>query len=135
AFGTGGNVAIFSAADALLLRPLPVPRPGDLITVGSKIKFGIATRSAGPYPDYADIRDRSRSFAGLLALPSRTTGFSARPGASPQARVATIVSGNFFRVLGVDLEVGRGFLPEEDSVPGRDAVTVLSYGVWQQDFA
>ena len=49
--------------------------------------------------------------------------------------MATIVSGNFFRVLGVDPAVGRGFLPDEDAVPGRDAVTVLSYGVWQQEFA
>jgi len=135
AFGTGGNVAIFSAADALLLRPLPVPHPDDLINVGSKIRIGIATRSAASYPDYVDIRDRNRSFDGLLAFTSRTTGFSAHPGASPQAKVATIVSGNFFRVLGVDPDVGRGFLPEEDAVPGRDAVTVLSYGVWQQDFA
>jgi predicted permease len=135
AFGTGGNVAIFSAADALLLRPLPVPRPSELITVGSKIRVGIATRNAASYPDYVDIRDRSQSFDGLLAFTSRTTGFSAHPGAAPQAKVATIVSGNFFRVLGIEPEVGRGFLPSEDAVPGRDAVTVLSYGVWQQDFA
>jgi predicted permease len=135
AFGTGGNVAIFSAADALLLRPLPVPRPSELITVGSKIKLGIATRNAASYLDYLDIRDRNLSFDGLLAFTSRTVGFSAHSGSAPQAKVATIVSGNFFRVLGVEPEIGRGFLPEEDSVAGRDAVTVLSYGVWQQDFA
>lgn len=135
AFGTGGNVAIFSAADALLLRPLPVARPSELIAVGSKIKLGIGTRNAASYPDYADIRDRSQSFDGLLAFTSRTTGFSAQPGGVPRAIMTTMVSSNFFRVLGVEPETGRGFLPEEDRVPGRDAVTVLSYNLWQQDFA
>ncbi len=46
-----------------------------------------------------------------------------------------MVSSNFFRVLGVEPELGRGFLPEEDRVAGRDAVAVLSYGTWQQEFA
>jgi hypothetical protein len=100
-----------------------------------EIKVGIGTRNAASYPDYVDIRERGRRFGGLLAYTSRTIGFSAHPGTAPQAKVATLVSGNFFPVLDVEPVVGRGFLPEEDSVPGRDAVTVLSYGVWQQDFA
>jgi hypothetical protein len=46
----------------------------------------------------------------------------------------TAVSGNFFDELGVPMLLGRGFTPDEDRVPGRDAVTVLSYGLWQQLF-
>ena len=67
AFGTGANVAIFSAADALLLRPLPVSRPGELVTVGSRTQFGLATASIASYPDFLDIRARSQSFAGHMA--------------------------------------------------------------------
>ena len=134
AFGTGANVAMFSAADALLLRPLPVPRPSELVTVGSKVKRGMMTLNVASYPDYVDIREQSRSFDGLLAFTSRTAGFSTAPGAPPQVKIATIVSGNFFRVLDVQPEIGRGFLQSEDLVPGRDAVAVLSYGMWQKEF-
>ena len=112
AFGTGGNVAIFSAADALLLRPLPVPRPGDLITVGCEDQAGIATRSAASYPDYVDIRDRSRSFDGLLAFVLRRPASARIPGPRRRPKMATIVSGNFFRVLGVDPGWGGAFFPK-----------------------
>jgi len=73
AFGTGANVAIFSAADALLLRPLPVPKPSELMTVGSKIKLEFSTRNIASYPDYVDIRSRTHSFDGLVAHASRKT--------------------------------------------------------------
>src|SRR5216117_3250435 len=95
AFGTGANVAIFSAADALLLRPMPVPRPHELLTVGSIVKRGIVTVNVASYPDYVDIRDCSRTFDGLVAYTSRTTGFSPRPGAPAQVKMLTLVSGNF----------------------------------------
>lgn len=51
AFGTGANVAVFSATDALLLRPLPVPHPSELVTVGGKINRGLTTVSVASYPD------------------------------------------------------------------------------------
>src|SRR5260221_11424865 len=101
AFGTGANVAIFSAADAILLRPLPVSRPGELLTVGSREKRGIATVSVTSYPDYIDLRDRTQSFDGLIAFTSRTAGLSAQPGAPARMRMVTMLSGNFFHVLAV----------------------------------
>src|SRR5512140_848582 len=70
AIGIGANCAIFSFADALLLRPLPVASPGGVFTVGSTLSieaFGTNVLEAS-YPDYADIRDRSRSFSGLTAF-------------------------------------------------------------------
>src|SRR5262245_47429468 len=63
AIGIGANCAVFSFADALLLRPLTVPRPGDVVTVGSPDMMGRAVTAS--YRDYLDIRDRSRSFQGL----------------------------------------------------------------------
>src|SRR4026207_1639384 len=76
AIGIGANCAIFSFADALLLRPLPVARPGDVFTVGSDAPveaFGISTLLSS-YRDYVDIRDRSRTLDGLVAFRFVTTG-------------------------------------------------------------
>jgi predicted permease len=135
ALGTGANVAVFSLADMLLLRPLPVHRPDELLTVGSQVKRGLGTAIVASYPDYVDIRERSRTFCGLVAQLYAHAGFAARPGDQAQVKLVTMVSSNFFRVLGVEPEIGRTFLPEEDVVAGRDAVAILSYGIWRQDFA
>src|SRR5258706_1720211 len=70
AIGIGANCAIFSFADALLLRPLPVARPSEVFTVGSTTliaAFG-ASSLGSSYRDYVDIRDRSASFEGLAAF-------------------------------------------------------------------
>ncbi len=134
AFGTGANVAVFSAADALILRPLPVARPNELVTVGSRPRG--STSALGPLsiPEYADIRDRTQTFAGVVAMTSRPAGVRLAPAAAPRLKVTTGLSDNFFAVLGVTPEVGRDFMPEENRVPGRDAVAILSYGLWQQEF-
>ena len=54
---------------------------------------------------------------------------------TPEIRTATLVSGNFFSVMGVQPTLGRAFFPEEDEVPGRDAVAVLSYRFWERELA
>src|SRR5215510_1565763 len=67
AVGIGANCAIFSFADALLLRPLPVLRPGELLTIGSKQAveaFGASGMSSS-YRDYIDLRERTKSFASI----------------------------------------------------------------------
>jgi len=135
ACGTGANVAMFSVADALLLRPLPVPRPDELMVVGSRVNQGRWTNTSASYPDYVDIRNASHSFDGMLADRFRRLGVSVEPGAVPQVKLVDLVSANFFDVLRITPVVGRGFLPHEDRVPGRDAVAVLSYGMWQQQYA
>src|SRR5438874_12300225 len=70
AIGIGANSAIFSFADALLLRPLPVARPGEVLTIGSTANLEALGASAliSSYRDYVDIRDRSKSFEGLAAF-------------------------------------------------------------------
>src|SRR5499426_4207915 len=67
AIGIGANCAIFSFADALLLRPLPVARPAEVLTVGSRssVEAFNASSLVSSYRDYVDIRDKSRSFEGL----------------------------------------------------------------------
>jgi macrolide transport system ATP-binding/permease protein len=139
ALGIGANSAMFSLADALLLRPLPVPHASELIMVQSHVRgeaiAGIAQYSGLSYPDFKDLRDRSKSFAGLAASQYSQFGFATEKGALPQMKFGELVSGDFFRVLDVPLTLGRPFRPDEDKVPGRDAVVVLGHELWRTEFA
>ena len=133
AIGIGANCALFSTADAFLLRPLPVPRPGEVLTVGSAAPvegFGVVAS----YADYVDVRDRSKTFDGLVAFTSSTVAFATEPDALPTLRIGMLVSGNFFPVMGVEPQLGRAFRPEENQVPGRDAVLILGHDFWERQF-
>jgi macrolide transport system ATP-binding/permease protein len=136
AIGIGANCAIFSFADALLLRPLPVARPGEVLTVGSATNFEAlgASSLVASYRDYIDIRDRNKSFEGLAAYRDVTAGFAADPKATAKLKLGMLVSGNLFTLMGVQPTIGRTFRPEEDEVPDRDAVVVLGRAMWEQEF-
>jgi len=136
AIGIGANSAIFSLADALLLRPMPVSRPSAVVTV-STFSPNSASGSMGmlSHPDYTDYRDKSKSFEGLAAFSDLMNfGFAARLGELPKLKGGLLVSGNLFEVMGVQPELGRAFNAEEDSVPGRNAVVVLGNEFWQAEF-
>jgi len=135
AIGIGANCAAFSWADALILRPLPVARPSEVLTVGSTTAIEGFSRLVSSYRDYVDIRDRSTVFSGLTASTGQTAGFAATRDDTPRVRLGMLVSGNFFTVLGVEPQLGRNFRPDEDQVPGRDAVVILGHDFWQTQFA
>ncbi len=137
AVGIGANCAIFSFADALLLRPLPVARPGDVVTVGSTMTLEALGASAleSSYPDYVDVGGRSKSFDGLVAFTYVTAGFASHPAAVPALKLGMLASGNMFKVMGIEPVLGRAFGPDEDLVPGRDAVVVLGHALWEQQFS
>src|SRR5579872_2751645 len=135
AIGIGANSAMFSLADALLLRPLPVLRPSDVVTVGTietTAGFGDIVSS---YRDFTDFRDQSKSFEGLVAFVDTTVGFAARRDALPQIKLGTAVTDNMFSVMGVEPELGRSFRADENQVPGRDAVLILGHDFWEKEFA
>src|SRR5215208_6291676 len=113
ACGTGANVAMFSLADALLLRPLPVARPDELLVIGSRVNQGRITPTAASYPDYIDIRAQSRSFDGVFADTWQRAAVSFTPGTAPQVKFLQLVSGNFFDVLHVQPAIGRAFTADE----------------------
>jgi predicted permease len=137
AIGIGANSAIFSFADALLLRPLPVARPGEVLTVGSRSTIEVLSGSTlvSSYRDFADIRDRNKSFEGMAAFAYVATGIGTDPTATPKLTMGMIASGNLFALMGVEPVLGRSFRPEEDQVPGRDAVVVLGHAFWEQTLA
>jgi predicted permease len=135
ALGIGATSAMFSFADAMLLRPLPVLEPDRVVTINTGTSAPLGTNTAVSYPDYADLRDGNRSFEGLIAASFAKFGFSADAGALPRMKLGLYVSGNFFRVLGVEPVLGRGFRPDEDRAEGRDAVVVLGHDFWVSQFA
>ena len=129
ALGIGANAAMFSLADAELLRPLPVPDPSEVVTIATSSPDD---RGSGvSYPNYRDLRAASRSFDGLVAYRRQTLATFARTRAETRRAVmGMLVSDNFFDVLGVQPALGRRFFAAEGEAPGRDAVVVLGHDFW-----
>jgi predicted permease len=124
----------FSMIDALIFRPYPVPRPGNVVTLVSTSRDSSFDNFS--YREYLDIREHTKSYDGVIAsAPLGSVGFSADPGATPLVRGGMLVSGNYFHVLGVEPRIGRGFREDEDRVAGRDAVVVLASDFWKREFA
>jgi hypothetical protein len=131
ALGIGANSAVFSLADALILRPLPVPDPGAVVTISADTAGQTDTGGRMSYPNYRDLRETSQSFDGLLAYEVSVAGIARSRQDVRETRIGMLVSDNFFTVLGVEPVLGRSFTAEEGQVPGRDAVVVLSYDFWK----
>ena len=133
ALAIGANGAVFSLADALLLRPLPIRDHGTVVTITTTppgSPFGGVS-----YANYRDFRDRLRSFEGVVAFQFATWGVATAAQDAAQMRMGAFVSDNFFQVLGVEPTLGRGFRADEGQVPGRDAVVVLAHEFWKTRLA
>jgi len=137
ALGIGANTTVFTLVNAVLLHPLPVQDPSQLVSVWTADErnagngaFGFLQTSPLNYRDY---RDKNEVFSGLAAHQGIPLNLSGGTG-DPQQVFGEIVTGNFFDVLGAKPLLGRGFRPEEDQTPGAALVTVLGYGEWQKRF-
>ena len=130
AIGIGANSAIFSIVNSILLRPRPVANPEQLVELYSGPKDHPYETTS--YPSYLDFREHNEVFTGLAAYGIRQFKLG---GANEVEQIwGEIVSGNYFDVLGVPAYRGRTFLPEEDAVPNRNPVAVISHGLWQRRF-
>lgn len=127
ALGIGAATAIFSFVDAVLLRPLPYPQPERLVQLREVGSQGGQMRVAEA--NYSDVRDRVRSFASIAQYNNYVTTVTG--GSEPTRAQMSTASGDFFRVLGVQPQVGRTFLPEELKL-GGNAVAIISHGFWQR---
>ena len=134
AIGIGATSAMYSVTDGLLLRPLPVPNAGAVVALSPVTDQLIAGLNTFSYPEFTDFRDRNRTFQGLVAQGYNPFGFTADSAALPRMKYGMFVSGNFFQLLGVEPGLGRVFRADEDHVPGRDPVVVLSHDLWVSDF-
>src|SRR5215510_2883540 len=129
ALGIGANTAIFTLLDKVLIRPLPVEQPYQLVTFVEDASGAPAIFS---YPLYAELRDRNDVLSGVVAYDQHP--FSLSDGIQSERVIGQIVSGNYFAALGVRPALGRFFLPEEDRTPGTHPVTVISHGLWRRRF-
>ncbi|MBO0725817.1 MAG: ABC transporter permease, partial [Blastocatellia bacterium] len=125
ALGIGANTAIFSLLDALLLKPLPVRRPEQLVLVDG-LSF------AYPDPVFPELSEKNSSFAGMFSFNSIEMTVS--DGNQAERVIGELVSGNFFNVLGVGAHLGRVFSDADDQTPGGHFVTVISYNYWRRRF-
>jgi len=133
--GIGANTAIFTLIHQLILQPLPVRDPEQLVMLAGRGKhYG---GNNGPdrlsYPMYQEIRDKNQVFSGMFCT------YPATVSASFEGRTeligADFVSGNYFPVLGIGAAVGRVFTASDDLFQGGHPLAVLSYGYWRARFA
>jgi len=127
ALGICANAVVFSVLDTVILRPLDVPGGKDLYQV--QWPEGEPSES---YPDYVDLRDRNRSFDGLIAYEISTAGLDSNGKAAP-VWVYT-ASGNYFDVLGVQPYLGRFFHSSDEHGPNSTPYVVLSFDYWKSHF-
>jgi putative ABC transport system permease protein len=131
ALGIGANTAIFSVVHAVILKPLPFPRPDAIVSLEERNRDGSPSGQTG-WATYADWRTRSRSLSEVAVASYWDPKLSAAAGEAEKLE-GLRVSDGFFRVLGIRPALGRDFLPQEDR-QGAPRVAILSHGLWQRRF-
>ena len=147
ALGIGANTAIFTLVDSVMLRVLPVDEPHELYVFGTGSMAGtMSDDQAGArntnlisYPLYRSFREHTDVFADLAAISSfpinaYVSSDVLSSGAAVERVEARLVTGNFFRMLGVRAVVGRALGPDDDTTPGAHPVVVVSHGYWVRKF-
>jgi len=128
ALGIGANTAIFSVANALLIRPLPYPDPDRLVIVTNARG---TNRRPFSYTRATFLQEHNRSFSGFAPFVAENFNLTGR--GDPEQLPAVRVAWNFFEVLGVGPALGRTFRPEEDRPAGHPAV-LISDSLWKRRF-
>ncbi len=129
ALGIGLNTGIFTAVNAIILRPLPVESPEELVQLSLLRTQGGATYSL-TYPDFQYYRENNEVFSGMI-VSGGVPAIWATGGDSDERIRGYMVSGNYFDSLGVRPHLGRTFSPEEDRTQGTHPVVVLGYHFWR----
>lgn len=127
ALGIGGNTALFSVVDAVLLRPLPFPEHDRLVVVSERPPSG--RRTVASAATFLDWRAQNRVFSQLAALNYVNVDLSVN--GSPDRVPGLRVSAEYFDVLGVPPALGRTFTPEDDR-PGAPCIAVIGYGAFER---
>ena len=129
ALGIGANTAIFRVLDVVVLRSLPVRDPQQLVV----LRGSLNDRHVGfSYPLFREFARRQEPFAGVFATAGKTVTVTVSPD-SARDLACRLVTGGYFRVLGVNAFLGRP-LTEDDERTAAPAVAVLSYNFWQRAF-
>ena len=127
ALGLGINTALFTIPNAYYFRPMDVRDPRSLYDVVWQDRAGAMHDFS--WPEYQSFLTENPSFSDAIAYQTTEARMNDRNA------FGLLVTGDYFRVLGVDAALGRTLLPEDAAVPGREAVVVLSAVAWQTRFA
>ena len=131
ALAIGANTAIFSVVHAVLLRRLPYKDSAKLVMIWQADPKRNIDHFADSIPYFKGWRDQNRVFEEMAAIAGQDMDLTGSQG--PERVLGTLVSANFFSVLGAKPALGRTFIPEEDE-PNHANVAVLSYELWQHRF-
>ena len=141
ALGIGANTAIFSLLNAVLLRPLPVEKPEELVLLGKARAAGstgnFATTQLYSYAFYRQVQHKNQVFSDTSAMLSIPLGMHGLVAGRTELELlhVQLVSGTYFRMLGVKPWLGRSLTEAEDEPAGGHPVAIVSYSWWDQRFA
>jgi predicted permease len=146
ALGIGANTAMFTVINAILLRALPAEDPHRLVILSNPEAHGIGVgdgsgaRYLYAYSEFEELRDHNQAFSGLCAVDSsvRRSEVSVQgttPTAESEQANVSMVSGDYFNVLGIRAYRGRTFMASVDKVPHANPVAVISHSYWRNRFA
>jgi putative ABC transport system permease protein len=132
ALGIGATTAIFSVADAMLWKPVPLPHLESLMLVLQRVPGDPNDWNSVPPADVEDIRQASTSFDSFASWDDGVANIVG-PGGEPERVYQILATADFFHVMGVQPAIGRGFQAGEDQ-PGREREVVLSDKIWRRRF-
>ena len=135
ALGVGANSAIFSVVNGVVLRALPYKNPESLMMVWSRRVSLQAATGSSEFPvsaaDFLAWRDQNQAFTQIAAFHSQP--FNITGAGEPEFLGGVRSSADLFSLLGIEAQLGRTFLPEEDQ-PGAGHVVIISHGLWERRF-
>ena len=129
ALAIGSNAVVFSVMNAFILRPLNVPQAESLYA----LQHGNEASGAESYPNYLDLRDRNRSFDGLVAF--NVSGAGLDTGGNPSSAYIEEASGNYFEALGLQPYLGHFFHAADEHGANSAPYIVLTYACWHTPFS
>jgi putative ABC transport system permease protein len=131
ALGIGANTAIFSAVNALLLKPLPIPELDRVVAIWDKMPSRGVLHNEVTVANYLDLKAQNQTFEQLALYRWWSPNLT---GVEPPERLqGFLVTANLFDALGVKPIMGRNFT-EEENQPGKDAVAIITNSLWQRRF-
>jgi predicted permease len=133
ALGIGANSGIFTLLDAVLLKSLPVPDPGQLFIV--KQGSHAADKSRFAYPFFDHVSHQLPDGASIAAMSWPDDFYVSIANGQPRVTQGQLVSGNYFQVFEIYPVVGRLFMPADDEKLAGSPVAVISYSYWQSQYA
>jgi predicted permease len=134
--GIGANTTVFTVVNTLILSPMPVRAPSELVAVASVASTGTAqanTLMPLSHPNFTDYRTQNTVFSGLAGYATKRALTWQAQGTS-QPLLSEFVTGNYFSILGVGAAMGRTFGLEAETAGDPQAVAVMNYGTWQTRF-